>query len=67
MNELRGNIVAMSKQQYGSKQLQRYLEKAPPELVDFIITEVVSELHNLMSDLYGNYFCQKLMTSASSQ
>eukprot|EP00347_Sterkiella_histriomuscorum_P003327 403364711 len=67
MTELRGNVVVMSKQQYGSKQLQRYLEKAPPELVDFIISEVVSELHNLMSDLYGNYFCQKLMTSASSQ
>ena len=31
----------MAKNQYGSKQLQRYLEKAPPELVDFIIEEVL--------------------------
>lgn len=48
--ELRGNVALMAKQQYGSKQLQRYLEKAPPELVDFIIEEVIDELHNLMSD-----------------
>ena len=55
--ELKGNVVTMAKQQYGSKQLQRYLEKAAPEFVGFIIEEVLNDLHDLMCDSYGNYFC----------
>ena len=65
-NELRGTVVSLAQQQTGSKQLQRYLEKAAPDLVEFIIEEVIHDLHQLMSDQYGNYFCQKLMVSSSS-
>eukprot|EP00347_Sterkiella_histriomuscorum_P005046 403358108 len=65
-NELKGRVVEMARQQYGSKQLQKLLAKASPDFVNFAIEESLYHLHTLMSDSYGNYFCQKLMQSSSS-
>ncbi|CDW87894.1 rna-binding [Stylonychia lemnae] len=65
-SELKGQIVEMARQQYGSKQLQKLLAKASPDFVGFAIEESLYHLHQLMADQYGNYFCQKLMQSSSS-
>ena len=65
-NELKGQVVELAKQQHGSKQLQKVLARASPDFVGFAIEETLLHLHELMVDQYGNYFCQKLMQSASS-
>lgn len=53
--------------QQGSKYLQRVLTRASPDVVEFIIQEVIKDLRFLMTNQYGNYFCQKLLQSSSSQ
>mmetsp|Transcript_27373 Transcript_27373/g.20522 ORF Transcript_27373/g.20522 Transcript_27373/m.20522 type:complete len:82 (-) Transcript_27373:804-1049(-) len=65
-SELKGQIVEMSKQQQGSKYLQKLLAKASPDFVGFAIDECLYHLQDLMVDQYGNYFCQKLLQSSSS-
>jgi hypothetical protein len=34
--------------------------------VNFAIEECLQDMHDLMVDAYGNYFCQKLLQSSSS-
>ena len=54
---MRGKVVELAKQQHGSKQLQKILAKASPEIVNFAIEECINHMHELMTDPYGNYFC----------
>lgn len=65
--DYKGQIVAFAKNQQGSKYLQRVLAKASPDVLEFIVVEVGDNLHELMVDSYGNYFCQKLLQSSSSK
>jgi len=65
--DYKGQIVAFAKNQQGSKYLQRVLAKASPDVLEFIVIEVGDNLHELMVDSYGNYFCQKLLQSSSSK
>lgn len=65
--DYKGQIVAFAKNQQGSKYLQRVLAKASPDILEFIVVEVGDNLHELMVDSYGNYFCQKLLQSSSSK
>ena len=61
--EYKGNIVNLGMAQQGSKYLQRVLTHAPPDVVEFILQEVIGHLAYLMPDQYGNYFSQKLFQS----
>ena len=54
--DYKGQIVAFAKNQQGSKYLQRVLAKASPDVLDFIVVEVGDNIHELMTDSYGNYF-----------
>jgi hypothetical protein len=63
---MRGKIVEMAKSQQGSKTLQKMLAKASPDFVMCAFEECVDKMDQLMIDSYGNYFCQKLLQSASS-
>jgi hypothetical protein len=65
--EYKGNIVNLGMAQQGSKYLQRVLTHAPPDVVEFILQEVINHLAYLMPDQYGNYFSQKLFQSCSPQ
>ena len=65
--EYKGNIANLAMTQQGSKYLQRVLTRASPDVVEFIIKEWMHDLKYLMTDQYGNYFCQKLLQSSSSQ
>jgi len=67
IKDYKGQLVAFAKNQQGSKYLQRVLAKASPDILDFIVVEVGDNLHELMVDSYGNYFCQKLLQSSSSK
>jgi hypothetical protein len=48
--ELKGKVVEMARQQFGSKQLQKLLAKASPDFVGFAIEESLYHLHELMAD-----------------
>lgn len=65
--EYKGQIAYLGMTQQGSKYLQRVLTHAAPEMVEFILKEVLGHLSNLMPDQYGNYFSQKLFQSCSAQ
>ena len=65
--EYKGNIATLAQTQQGSKYLQRVLTHAPPDVVEFILKEVIDCLSSLMPDQYGNYFSQKLFQSCSPQ
>ena len=54
--DYKGQVVAFAKNQQGSKYLQRVLTKASPDVLDFIVIEVGDNIHELMTDSYGNYF-----------
>lgn len=47
--------------------LQKYLDKISPEGLDYLINKFSNKFPNLMVDTYGNYFCQKLIQSCSSE
>lgn len=65
--EYKGKIANLAMTQQGSKYLQRVMTRASPDIVEFIIKESIHDLKYLMTDQYGNYFCQKLLQSSSSQ
>lgn len=54
---LKGNIIKLAVNQTGSKFLQRLLDNANPQIVQFLLSEADLSLPSLMVDNYGNYFC----------
>ena len=65
VDALKGKLVNLALTQTGSRFLQKQLTKANPGFVSFVLQEVESELAGLMVDDYGNYFCQRLVSSCS--
>jgi hypothetical protein len=47
--------------------MQDYLKKASMNSINLIIEKVKDDFGRLMTDLYGNYFCQTLVRSVSSE
>ncbi|KEG10770.1 pumilio/PUF RNA binding protein 2 [Trypanosoma grayi] len=58
-NDIKGHIVALSKDQDGSRFVQRLLDEE--ENVESIFNEVLPNTHELMIDVFGNYVLQKLL------
>lgn len=66
--ELRGNVVQLSKTQQGSKQLQRLLQRGNSSgFVDIILGEVEQDIAGLMCDPYANYLCSAVFQACSSR
>mmetsp|Transcript_161245 Transcript_161245/g.297199 ORF Transcript_161245/g.297199 Transcript_161245/m.297199 type:complete len:1093 (+) Transcript_161245:123-3401(+) len=65
LNELRGQVVQLSKTQAGSKYLQRQLLKGNQQVVDLILHEVEQDVVHLMCDAYGNYLCSVAFQACS--
>lgn len=59
-------MVKLAANQTGSKFLQRLLDNANPQIVQFLLMEIQELLPKLMVDNYGNYFCQRLLINCSS-
>ena len=51
--------------QTGSRMLQNNLDNFPPHILDILIDKIKFSFQKLMSDIYGNYFCQKLYSLSS--
>lgn len=46
--------------------MQDFLKKAPINSINLIIDKIKDDFGNLMSDSYGNYFCQSLVRSVGT-
>ena len=51
----------------GSINMQNFMKRANPALIDKIIDEIQEDIAFLLTDNYGNYFCQKLVHNASGE
>ncbi|RDI87679.1 hypothetical protein Vi05172_g2273 [Venturia inaequalis] len=61
LENMRGQIYELCKDQHGCRFLQRKLEDHDPEHVDMIFEETKEHVVELMTDPFGNYLCQKLL------
>ncbi|KAJ2490106.1 hypothetical protein IWW37_003455 [Coemansia sp. RSA 2050] len=61
LEELRGTIFDVCKDQYGCRFLQKKLEEGQEDHVELILCEVLPHSSALMIDPFGNYLCQKLL------
>ncbi len=59
LEELQGCYVDFSRDQYGSRFLQREMEVAGVPALQMVFEEVLPVIENLMVDAYGNYVVQK--------
>ena len=50
----------------GSKEYQKLVERASPEVIEQIVSEIQQSFPDLLIDHYGNYFCQKLFLNLNS-
>lgn len=55
----RGHFLKIVTSQNGSRVLQRALAKTHKSIISIMFTEIEPYLHELMTDSYANYFCQK--------
>lgn len=61
LEELRGEISHLCRDQYGCRFLQKKLDEGIPAQCDLIFTETFPHFADLMTDPFGNYLCQKLL------
>eukprot|EP00831_Metopus_contortus_P064513 TRINITY_DN57736_c0_g1_i1.p1 TRINITY_DN57736_c0_g1~~TRINITY_DN57736_c0_g1_i1.p1 ORF type:complete len:500 (-),score=52.74 TRINITY_DN57736_c0_g1_i1:142-1641(-) len=66
-SRLSGKITTLAHFQSGSRYLQSQLVKCNPEFISFIIKEIQDHMLEIMTDSFGNYFCQKLFVSCSAE
>ncbi|XP_031388403.1 pumilio homolog 12-like isoform X2 [Punica granatum] len=61
VNEVRGCIYRLAKDQNGCRYLQRKFSEGSPQEVETIFLEVLEHIADLMTDPFGNYLVQKLL------
>lgn len=59
LEDLKGCFVEFSKDQHGSRFLQKELEVVDSDMIQLVFDEVLPVARNLMIDVYGNYVIQK--------
>ncbi|KAH7845407.1 hypothetical protein Vadar_001636 [Vaccinium darrowii] len=67
LENLRGQIVRMAKDQYGSRLLQTKFEDPKEDEIEMVLSEVIDHLGELMGDQFGNYIVQKLVKVCSDK
>ncbi|WFD30729.1 hypothetical protein MSPP1_001753 [Malassezia sp. CBS 17886] len=61
LEDLRGELPQLCKDQYGCRFLQKKLEEDDPAQCELIFAETFPYFADLMTDPFGNYLCQKLL------
>ncbi|KAK0626222.1 armadillo-type protein [Immersiella caudata] len=61
LEQARGRIYDLCKDQHGCRFLQKQLENRQPEQIHLIWSETNMHVVELMTDPFGNYLCQKLL------
>lgn len=59
LEDLKGCYVEFSKDQHGSRFLQKELEVVDSDMIQLVFEEVMPAVCSLMIDVYGNYVVQK--------
>ncbi|KAF8531037.1 armadillo-type protein [Gautieria morchelliformis] len=67
LEELKGEIPQLCKDQHGCRYLQKKLEESVPEHRDMIFRETFGHFADLMTDPFGNYLCQKLLEYSTDE
>ncbi|KAJ7966557.1 Pumilio-like protein [Quillaja saponaria] len=67
VNDFRGKILSLAKDQYGCRFLQRKMDGLTTEEIDMIFFEVIGHVNELMFDPFGNYVVQKLVEVCSEE
>ncbi|XVF39844.1 hypothetical protein PTKIN_Ptkin01aG0064800 [Pterospermum kingtungense] len=62
-----GNIVALAKDQYGCRFLQRAVDEASREEIDMVFLEVINHVDKLILDPFANYVVQKIVDVCSEE
>jgi hypothetical protein len=63
----RGDIYALCKDQHGCRYLQKQLEQRNPETIHLVFVETNLHVVELMTDPFGNYLCQKLLEFSNDE
>ncbi|KAI9673310.1 MAG: hypothetical protein M1829_004076 [Trizodia sp. TS-e1964] len=61
LEDLRGEIYQLCKDQHGCRYLQKKLEERSASNIHIIFLETNDHVVELMTDPFGNYLCQKLL------
>ncbi|KAJ1799955.1 hypothetical protein LPJ59_001459 [Coemansia sp. RSA 2399] len=61
LEELKGTMFDVCKDQHGCRFLQRKLEERQEDQIAQIFSEVLPHFSALMTDPFGNYLCQKML------
>ncbi|EFW22893.1 hypothetical protein D8B26_006450 [Coccidioides posadasii str. Silveira] len=67
LEQYRGELYGLCKDQHGCRYLQRKLEERIPENVQMIFLETHVHVVELMTDPFGNYLCQKLLEFSNDE
>ncbi|KAJ1486968.1 armadillo-type protein [Baffinella frigidus] len=67
LDQVVGQVNALSHDQLGCRFLQKQLEERPKTAVPTIFNEVIDNIVELMMDPFGNYLCQKLLDFCSNE
>ncbi|GLT40174.1 hypothetical protein SLA2020_143270 [Shorea laevis] len=67
MEDLRGKIVALAKDQLGCRFLQNVIDGASKEAIDTIFFEVIETVGELMVNPFANYVVQRLVETCSDE
>lgn len=65
--DVKGNIVELCQDQYGSRFIQQRLETENEEEKSMILNEVLPSVRRLRNDVFGNYVVQKLLENGTSE
>ncbi|KAL5707362.1 hypothetical protein ACHQM5_025419 [Ranunculus cassubicifolius] len=65
LEELRGKLAAVAKDQHGCRFLQKKIDGGRKEDVDMIFAEIKDCVSDLMVDQFGNYLVQKLIDTCN--
>ena len=66
LDDLRGELSQLCRDQYGCRFLQKKLDEGIPSQCDLIFSETFPFFAELMTDPFGNYLCQKLLEYCSN-
>ena len=65
LGDLRGHILYLAKDQYGSKFLQYKLKNPKEGEIEMVLSEVMQHLCELMQHQFGNYVYQRLVEACN--
>ncbi|WWD18014.1 hypothetical protein CI109_102461 [Kwoniella shandongensis] len=67
IEDLKGELLNLCKDQHGCRYLQKKLEDGDPKHRDMIFNETFGHFPELMTDPFGNYLCQKLLEYSTEE